>query len=403
MGLRAAPGLVNLLSILLLARKLSLEDYGIYSVLSATGLFVSSVVFGMLFFPVVAHYARYERSGRGELYVGTNIGLYLLFALGCCVIGGIASTTLELPFAPVAMAVILGLHSLLQEFTRAALRIVFFAFSDLLQAGAFLALVAFWITPETPPAAVVYLLALSYAVASASNLVIFFDKLRPRLDFGVVREVLHTGAWLVVNNITENILTLGTRYVLLGMDQKAALGALSFAIDLAQRTIGFMVNIMSFLFVPRAFLAEHDGGGGSFRQEILRGAVAAVAFGCAGMLFMAVFIQIPNPLIDRAVLHAPVFFIAATAVVITRLRKLIVDPFAVRRNRTRNVVAANIAGGCLGVALTYWWGGLGGGIGAATGYFVGWLVIFAIGCWCFRHELAGRPVPDEGAGKRTRR
>ncbi|MGE5567074.1 MAG: lipopolysaccharide biosynthesis protein [Parcubacteria group bacterium] len=393
---RAAPGLINLASLLTLARLVSVEKYGIYSVMMATGNFLSSALFGTLIFSVVSKYAPFERSGLLKAFIGNNTVLFLPLAAGVLLLGWVGSQLFGYPYAPVPMAVALSMHAILQELTRAALRIRLYALSDLIQAVLFLVFIHAFVSAATPVSDIALLFTASYVFAALLNIAVFFRMLAPRFDLAISKEVLHMGGWLVVGNFSETALTLGARYLMLGLGERVILGQFSLAVDIAQRTIGFMVNAMSFLFVPRAFAAEQDGDEGAFRREILRGGAAAIALGALVTVGLIGSTLLPLRWLDPIRAHPLVFALVAAAVVTTRLRKLIVDPFAMKHKRIYYLVFANLLGAGVGLALIYGLLRVHIGLGAAIGYLSGWLVIFTFGAAPFAAEILGfktRPAP----------
>lgn len=396
LGYRAAPGLVNLVSLLTLARLIPVEKYGIYSVMMATGNFLSSALFGMLIFSVVSKYALFDRAGRLKAFIGNNTALFLPIAAAVLLFGWLGSKLFGYPYAPIPMAVVLSMHAILQELTRAALKIRLYALSDLIQAVLFLIFIHVFVSAATPVSQIALLFTASYAVAALLNITVFFRMLAPRLDLAISKEVVHMGGWLVVGNFSETALTLGARYLMLGLGERVVLGHFSLAVDIAQRTIGFMVNAMSFLFVPRAFAAEQDGGGRAFRREILRGGAAAVALGALVTVGLMGSTLLPLHWLDPIRTHPGVFGLVATAVVVTRLRKLIVDPFAMKHKRIHYLVFANLLGAAIGLALIYGLLRLHIGLGAAIGYLAGWLVIFTVGSAPFVAEIVGLRAPPAG-------
>lgn len=387
--LRAGPGLLNLVSLLTLARIIPVEKYGIYSVMAATGAFLSTALFGMLIFSVVGKFAQFNSAGRLSEFVGNNVSIFLALAALVLLGGAGGAAVLHYAYAPVPMAVFLALHGLFQELTRSALKIQFYVLSDLIQAALFLAFIHAFVTPDMSVSGIAYLFTASYGIAVILNLALFWRMLAPRFDLAIAREILRMGGWLVAGNFSETALTLGTRYLMLGLGERSVLGVFSLAVDLAQRTVGFTVNAMSFLFVPRAFVAEHEGGGGAFRREILKGGAAALVLGALVTLGLIGATLLPLSWFDPIRHHPLVFALVATAVVVTRLRKLVVDPFAMKHRRIHFLVFANLLGSALGLGIIYGLLKAHISLGAAIGYLVGWVVIFIVGGAPFFREIVG--------------
>lgn len=349
LALRAGPGLLNLAAILMVAHRLPTAEYGLYSTIVATGGFVAAITFGVFYTPIVAQYPLLTNSDARGGYLGALLLAAGAVSAAILVVGGATSTVLG--FSPVILAVILatGLHALLQELTRARLQIWAYVASDLIQACTFLAAIFFCTTLSH--SATVAVLALSYLPAVVFSAAVALRGIPLSFRWFRLGEVIRPGKWLVLSTVAENLLFLGSRYVLLAFGATATLGTFALALDLAQRFVGFAITTTSFLYQPKAFAALAAEGKHAFRAVILRGGAIGLGLGLLAVVAIAAVAVWPP---TRALLPKGfelwAFALVAVAVIINRLKKLLLDPFAMRDGRTPALMICTAAGSALGVA-----------------------------------------------------
>jgi hypothetical protein len=128
----------------------------------------------------------------------------------------------------------------------------------------------------------------------------------------------------------------------------------SFCVDLAQRLIGFLVNASAFVTVPTAFRNEARAADSSFAITLLRGAVLAVALAFGS--FVAVIGLWHSGWLSalaRAPFDPGVFAIVSAAVVLNRVKKIVIDPFAMRALKAAAIALGYAVGAPLALALGF--------------------------------------------------
>lgn len=370
---------------LLVSHGLTTSDYGLYSTLVATGGFLASVTFGLLYTPIVSQYRANEVEGREAAYLGTLLGSAAVVAAAVAMVGGAAHLLLHFPAAILAVTVAMGAHALLQEVARARIRIWLYAASDLVQALSFLGLAYLAVTAGASFSAMALLFAASYGLGVLFSGVALLRDHALSFDRQLLGQVLHPGKWLVANTLVENTLFLGARYAMLAFGATAVLGSFSLAIDLAQRFVGFVINATSFLYQPKAFHAFASEGREAFRRVIFRG--GAIASGLGGLALAvvagtALWPPARNLLPPGFELGA--FVTVGAAVIVNRLKKLLIDPFAMRDGRTAMLVVTTAFGSVSGISLVWLSLSLGWKGGVPLGYLAGYLVIAAGGGYACR-------------------
>lgn len=397
LALRAGPGLINLAALLIVAQRLSTTDYGLYSTVVATGGFVASVTFGIFYSPIISQYpllatpeARGSYLGAAVIAAGAVSGLVFLF-------GGLALALLGLEPVLIAVVLVAGAHALLQEFARARLQVWAYVASDFIQACGFLgALLAFEHLSYAGAAA---LFSLSYVPAILFSALVVLRGATLTFAISDLRRISRPGKWLVLSTLAENLLFLGSRYVLLAFGATSILGTFSIALDLAQRSVGFVINATSFLYQPKAFAALAKSGDDAFRAVILRGGLIAVALGALAIGAVAAIASWSS---TRSALPAGfefwAFAVLAGAVIINRLKKLILDPFAMRDGRTRSLMVCTAAGSGIGLASVA--GGLhvGWTFAAPLAYALGYIATAMLTAILLKNSLLSSGFAERGSG-----
>lgn len=383
---RAVPGLLNLGALVLIARRLTHGDFGFYSTIVATAVLISVMSFGVFYTPFVSQYSAYKARSRHGALVGTLALSSAAVAILLAVAGGLALVVRRYPYELVALTIAMGLHATFQEVLRAKMAVLAYGFSDFLQAS-FLVALLFGV-PTVEFGEVARLHALSYLLPILFSGSLALRGLRLSGDWRVAREILRPGAWLVLGTATENLLLLGARYLLILFGSPTLLGQFAFAVDLAQRSIGFVINATGFIYLPKAFSALAASGPAAFRATLLRGSAIATGLGFCGVAFVVVAAIIAEREGALPTEFAPATFaLVGGAVVANRLKKLLVEPFALRVHRTRFLVLANLVGGSVGllasgVALWAGWSAA-----MPVGYLMGYLSIVVLSLAPFYRDI----------------
>ncbi|WP_447754600.1 lipopolysaccharide biosynthesis protein [Sphingopyxis fribergensis] len=343
--MRSAPGILNLIALLLLGSWLSTVDYGQFSMALAVSAFIAMVVFGPLLSATVSQYAALAAENRGRDYESSYVSLTLIIALITTLVGGLFATTGLAPIEWVVATATFGAYSAFQELLRAQLRPWAYGVASIIQSLLYLGLVVLIARRNPDPAWVLNLFSLSYAVAALVALwLLKFPPLR-RPDLVLLEKSLKVGGGYIGSTLGENILYVGMRYAILIFGTPHALGVFSFSVDLAQRTVGFMVNAASFIFVPLAFHRDVQGDGESFGRTLRNGALVSTALSFATFAGILVVRALGFVTSLSGELFEPIIFaIISIAIVLNRLKKLLIDPFAMRATKPFILMVGYIVG-----------------------------------------------------------
>jgi hypothetical protein len=333
-GLRAAPGLINLGALLFLGGLFVPADYGIYSTIVATATFAANLAFGPLTFAVVSQHARLDVAGDGERYETSLVSAVLLAGVAISAVAGVVAMAALIPAVWIAPTVAFGIYTAVQEILHARLKLWLYGAAALVQAASFLALIWWLVRPMPSVETALIAFSASYALAAVVSLALSGLLRLRRPDFKLLGSTLSVGGGYTLSNLAEQGLNLGVRYLTLAFGTPQSLGVVSFCLDLGQRLVGFLVSIAGFTFVPRAFRDEARGEG-AFFKTLVTGAIAASGF--AALSIAAVLLLQASgrvPALASAVFSPWVFFILSSAIVINRVKKLVVDPMAMRARTT---------------------------------------------------------------------
>jgi hypothetical protein len=386
--LRAGPGVVNLGTLLLIGGWLSPADYGFYSTVLATTGFVASVFFGPLTNGVISQYSKMQARGLQSEYEASLVSSVLLQGLIAAGVGlGLAAAGF-IDLSWIGPVVAFGIYTAVQEILHARLKFLAFGMVALVQAITFMSLA--WLVVRTTPQPSVALTAftVSYFVAAVLSMCVS-GALRIRWpDVALLKSTLLVGAPYTSGTVAEQGLYLGVRYVIRFFGTAEQLGIFSFCVDLAQRSIGFLINAASFSFVPLAFKVEVEGGLKAFKRVLVSGAWTSILLSSCtlvGVLLireMGVLSALSGPLLDPVV-----FGIVSVAVVVNRIKKLILDPIAMRSQKAFAVMA----GYAFSVPLTLsasWFVVSVRATGPEIMYLLGYLLAAGVTSFVLRRDIA---------------
>lgn len=356
-GVRALPGLINLGVLLLLSEWLSVPAFGLYSTGIAVAGFVASMTFGPLAFSVVAHHARHDVAGLGGRY---EAGLFTTaLALACALLGvaGMAAMVDLVSWTYAAPAAALGFYTVVLEFPRARLKYWHYGTASLFQSIAFLAAAAVFVREAGNPHAALQAFTLSYALAAVISLGFSGWPRLTKPDLDLLIPSLRTGGGYTLSIAVENGLYLGMRFVVMAIGSPHLLGVFSFSIDLAQRVVGIFANIASFVVVPMAFKNDFADNEQFERTLYAGGAVAFLMCSAALVGIHAAHASGLVPILDTPVFEPLTFTIVSAAVVINRLKKLVIDPFVLRAGRASALATGFVFGTpvAIGTAIAFQW------------------------------------------------
>lgn len=383
--LRAGPGLINLLALVVLGQSLSVSEYGKFSTIVATAGMLSAAFFGLLYLPVAVTYASLEAKGKGDAYRSTIIVCYAICALALTVGGSFYSGgVLSLPMALI-LAILMGAQAIFQESLRAQLKFWTYGVAGALQSGLFLAAIITWSSQSHGYEWALSCLAASYAAGGMVSMIVSgIPSFSSFLSREHVTLVLRNGGWMTGSTFVENGLAVGTRYLILLFGNTEMLGVFSFCFDLAQRSVGFFVNVATFVFVPAAFSAEAKGQHGKFQRILVRGLISAIIL--AGTSAVAVSIAMVGFQFWGAgfpQFSILVFFVACITVTLNRSKKLAVDSMAIRNRKGWTVMAGYAVGATAAAGMTALAASAPSAVGVALshafGYVLATLLTYRIG------------------------
>lgn len=345
---RIFPGALNVGLILVIAKILGVAEYGQFSLVLATIMLFVSLFSGPIEHAIVPLHA------RQSLNDGKAAFERQLFGAALCVVGlvgALAVVPSVLGFAHPAWMLLFAasaLSGIFQTILRARLLFWRYGAAATAKALAALALVALFLhkTPDASTAVLLYALGV---VAGAFAGWLVAGSPWPRLpDRAFLREVLPVGSGLTISTIAEAVLFVGTRYAIAAFGSPQFLGVFSFALDLAQRSVGVVINIASFAIIPRAYVTSAKGDDRMFGKMLVRGALGAG--GLSAIVFAVIILLEYSGVLASYVGenfgHAA-FVAVSVAVVINRLKKLAVDPVLVSRGVIRAIPLAYLVVGPL--------------------------------------------------------
>lgn len=389
--LRALPGAVNIAALLLLAGWLEATRYGLFSTALATCGLLTTVIFGPLKYAVVPRRAGLPDGAEGSAFDGAFAAAALCLSGFLAVIGSILGLLLPLEPALVALVVALGLFTSLQELLHARLRLWGYAAAAVGQALVLVLLLWLMVRPAPTLPAAFAAFAASYG---AGALLAFLLAGAPRLrrpPSRLLPELLGIGLPFTVSQLAEGGLYLGFRYLLLAFSSPATLAVFSLAVDLAQRLVGIVVSVASFAVVPRAYRAAAREGQAEFRRELQSGAVLA---GAAAVLVMAgVLLADWLGLAVAGELFVPgVFMLVSLALIINRLKKMVLDPVAVQGGVPNSIPAGYFVSAPLALALGFVCARLELYAGVYLAYLLGYALAGMVTLWLVRQARAATVI-----------
>lgn len=343
---RVMPGVVHVVTLVIVGRSLSFDQYGEFSVVIATIGLVVTVLIGPIEQAIVPLYAQFKVRDCVKDFEGQLLGgVAVLVGLGVVILG--VAVVFKLAYeAWLLLFVSMALFRALQPILRARLSFWRYGFVAICQA--FFSLFAVLFLVESNSSSVVAVTAYSAgylvgAVVAWLMVGIPVPRLPARTFF---LPVLNVGGALTISSLAESLLLLGTRYAILFFGSPQFLGVFSFAVDLAQRTVGVVINISSFAIVPRAYSSAAKGDVERFRALLVRGAIGALMVSSCVVLGVVLASRIDFVVEYMGGLYSGACFAAASiAVVVNRTKKLALDPFLIQRRCARAIPLAYLIAG----------------------------------------------------------
>lgn len=331
---RVLPGVLNLLTFVWIGRALTLADYGQFSLVLATITLAVSLSIGPIEHAILPLHATQAQQGRARAFESQVFGAALILvafcaapALGLFALGLLHPGWILLFAASALLGVALALM-------RARLDLLRYGVAASAKSASALGLVAI-LLPVTPNPATALTL---YATAVLLGACVAWALLGcpcPRLPSrAFLAQALPLGAGLTLATLAESLLLVGTRYALALFGTPQLLGVFSLALDLAQRSVGVVINLASFALIPRAYAALAKGDTRQFRTTLTQGALVS---GGLALALLALVLLLDHMGAWARHLGAgldPLVFVAVSgAVIVNRLKKLSLDPALVQAGR----------------------------------------------------------------------
>lgn len=335
---RVAPGIINIVSLLAVADFLLVGQYGQFSLVLASCSAVAALSTGPIFHAIVPLYAVFSMKGAGNRYdsqifgaLFVAVGSFSTFGMGLVSFG-----LIELPWLLLYSS--LALFTASQPILRARLQFWRYGMAGLTQALITLTLVLWAVSASPSVPTGIWAYVFGYFAGFVVGWLLCGAPVPRWPDRAMLRSSAGVGISFTVSSFSETALILGVRYSIMLFGNPQLLGLFSLCVDLAQRTVGVVINVASFAVVPRAYKSAAQGNSSVFRASLLRG--AAVSGGLAAVLFGALAVLDRTGVVlmnSRGVFSGVAFAAVSFAVVIDRLKKMVLDPLLVHSGRASSI------------------------------------------------------------------
>lgn len=345
--IRAVPGLLNLVALSILGEQLSTSNFGHYSTTVATATMIGSVITGPVVYGILPEFSKGRGREEQSYYVELVSGLALIF-----LVAGAAAMAAVPRFAAATLAVVApAAMTWLQELLRGELRNRAYGIVAGAQAACFV--IAIMIPNHQADASKALWF---YAGSNLVGTIVAYALLGwpvPRFTgFSLLGRTVRVGSMYTGSVMLESGLTVGIRYLIMILGTPHLLGVFSFCLDVSQRIIGFLVSLSSFLFVPRAYKLAQEKNDAAFLGELRRGAFVGGASAIVALFIVLVARTVGLLPQHISVLLDPVIFIGtALAITLNRLKKISVDPVAMRYDRTYVIMLGYVIANPLTLAM----------------------------------------------------
>lgn len=327
---RVAPGVVTLGSFILVGRYLDAADYGFFSTTLATIALITLVFTGPIRYSVVPRRAKYEVVGEEVAFERGALSL-LLFAviiLGC--LGLVLWFVNIVEMAWLVLIVSSALFGGWLPVLRARQQFWRYGFTALTNAIATIFCIYLFVSVNPTPLSALWSYGIGNALGFFVGWVACGVPLPGRVGRSQLGVMLGLGSSLTLSNLSENGLFLGARYVVLWLGSSEFLGLFTYVIDLAQRSVGVIINILAFAVVPQAYKKTIFEGARAMYAFLNKAVLKGVFFSLA--ILFAIFLLDAlgwlGLLLGREI-PMSFFFPISIAVITNRLKKMAIDPVAV--------------------------------------------------------------------------
>ncbi len=352
---RIAPGFLNLVSIVLVGRYLEAGAYGVFSLTVATVGLIVTVMTGPIRFSIIPRWATYEAQGRGSDFERSALSILLLSSvvLGCLgftlwLLGAISPGWFALA---VASSLFAGWAPILQ----ARLQFWRYGFVEITKSIVTILVIYLFVSESPTTSSAIWAFVLGNAFGFLIGWMLCGAPLPSRFERADLKAMLGIGSSFTLSSLAESGLYLGTRYIILWLGSAEFLGIFTYTIDLAQRSVGVVINIITFAVLPRAYKISASQGTNELmiylRRAGLTGAVISVAV--FTLIFLLGYFSWLDLLLGRP-LSVLVFTAVSAAVITNRLKKMIVDPIAVALKAHLSIPLAYFLVAPLSIGISAW-------------------------------------------------
>ena len=332
---RAIPGLLSFACILLIGSRLSTSDFGLYSTFAASTNLLASIAYGPIQFSIVSSYAKAEAGGHGSSYMSTVMILSVLLSLFLWICSGFFGVFHEYLVMACYLVATFGLLQVIQELLRARMRFYSYIVCSIVQSLSFLALVFYQLDSNSSFEHALIFFALSNGSAIFVGLLLSgFTAAKPQLGF--FSEMRSVGFPYTFSTICENVIFVGFRYAIMFFGSPAQLGIFSYCVELAQRSLGYIVSVTGFVLVPRAFKLAQGRDDRQFLKDLV--AAAALSSTLAVLVLVAILTLVESGLASKFELGSfstVTFTVVGLAIILNRVKKILIDPYLMRHSGTR--------------------------------------------------------------------
>ena len=350
---RVAPGFVNLVSILLVGRYLSAAEYGAFSITLATTALVAICITGPTRFAIVPRRAVYEAQGKGRDFERGILSLLILSISCLAIVGAILWGLGAVKFIWVALAVGSALFDGWLPVLQARMQFWRYGAAAWTRAGAIVIFLYITLAQEPTASSALWAYLLGNLAGVTAGWILSGCPLPGKFRGEMLRSTIGLGSSLTVANISESLLSLGMRYLVLWFGTPEFLGLFTYALDVAQRSVGVVVNVVAFAVVPKAYQTSANIGRQAMQAYLIKVGTLAITMAILLVLLVLLFNAVGwlQHWLGMA-LPGLIFGGVATGVIMNRLKKLVLDPIAINFNSHGSIpmgytIVAPIAAVCV--------------------------------------------------------
>lgn len=352
---RVAPGVLNLVSIVLIGRYLDVATYGLFSTTIATTAVMVLVLTGPVQLSIIPRRAVYEAQGNGQDFERGTLSLLLLTSACVGSLGIALWLSGAIPLAWVALALSSSIFDGWTPVLRARLQFWRYGVAAWIKAIATIMMIYFFVSENPTSLSAIWAYTLGNAIGFLAAWLACGSPMPKWVKRADLKGMVSIGSSFTVSNLAESGLLLGTRYVIIWFGSDEFLGLFTYAVDIAQRSIGVVINIISFAIVPRAYKISAQEGPEVLISYLKR--AGSVGAALAAALFSLIFILGSLGWIDRLLgssLSMPIFTAVSIAVASNRLKKMVIDPIAVALDAHGAIPFAYLLVAPISIGLSAW-------------------------------------------------